>query len=44
MAEVRQAVVDMGNFKATGAFGINIGTLKVALAYAPTVDFIIALL
>ena len=44
VAEVRQAVVDMGDFKAMGAFGINIVALKVVLAYAPTTALITALL
>ena len=44
VAEVHQTVADMGDFKATDAFGIKIDALKVVLAHAPTADLITALL
>ena len=40
LAEVREAVAAMGDFKATGAFGVDIGALKVALAHEPTATLI----
>ena len=32
---MRQVVADMGDFRATGAFGVNVGALKCLLAHDP---------